>query len=83
MRPALTPPPIGTLTEREREVMALVALGLTNEEIAAELVFSPAGARPHVSRAMVKLLARDPAQLVFSAAPGVRALAMVCRGQLR
>ena len=55
------------LTEREREVVALVALGLTNEEIAAELVLSPATARTHVSRAMIKLRARDRAQLVVFA----------------
>jgi len=56
-----------TLTEREREIVALVAQGLTNEEIAAELVLSPATARTHVSRAMVKLRARDRAQLVVFA----------------
>lgn len=66
-RPALTPPTMGALTEREREVVALVALGLTNEEIAAELVLSPATARTHVSRAMIKLQARDRAQLVVFA----------------
>jgi DNA-binding NarL/FixJ family response regulator len=58
---------MGALTEREREVVALVALGLTNEEIAAELVLSPATARTHVSRAMTKLQARDRAQLVVFA----------------
>ncbi|MBV9795566.1 MAG: response regulator transcription factor [Actinobacteria bacterium] len=67
VRPALTPPSMSALTEREREVVALVALGLTNEEIAAELVLSPATARTHVSRAMVKLQARDRAQLVVFA----------------
>jgi DNA-binding NarL/FixJ family response regulator len=66
-RPPLTPPEMGVLTEREREVVALVALGLTNDEIAAELVLSPATARTHVSRAMVKLGARDRAQLVVFA----------------
>jgi DNA-binding NarL/FixJ family response regulator len=66
-RPALTPPSMEMLTEREREVVALVALGLTNEEIAGELVLSPATARTHVSRAMVKLHARDRAQLVVFA----------------
>jgi len=55
------------LTEREREVVALVAGGLNNEEIADELVVSPATARTHVSRAMVKLNARDRAQLVVLA----------------
>ena len=55
------------LTDREREVMALVAEGLTNDEIAVRLTVSPATARTHVSRAMVKLGARDRAQLVVFA----------------
>jgi DNA-binding NarL/FixJ family response regulator len=55
------------LTEREREVMALVAGGLSNDEIAERLVISPATAKTHVSRAMVKLGARDRAQLVVFA----------------
>ncbi|HEX4787571.1 MAG TPA: response regulator transcription factor [Actinospica sp.] len=55
------------LTEREREVMALVAEGLSNEEIAARLFLSPLTAKTHVSRAMVKLGARDRAQLVVFA----------------
>ena len=56
-----------TLTEREREVVALVAEGLTNDEIAERLIMSPATARTHVSRAMGKLHARDRAQLVVFA----------------
>ena len=52
------------LTAREREVMTLVAMGLTNAEIAEHLVVSPATAKTHVSRAMTKLGARDRAQLV-------------------
>jgi DNA-binding NarL/FixJ family response regulator len=60
-------PDLGGLTEREREVMALVAAGLSNEEIAEKLVVSPATAKTHVSRAMVKLGARDRAQLVVFA----------------
>ncbi|GAA4612669.1 response regulator transcription factor [Actinoallomurus liliacearum] len=55
------------LTDREREVMALVAEGLSNEEIAGRLVVSPATAKTHVSRTMVKLHARDRAQLVVMA----------------
>jgi DNA-binding NarL/FixJ family response regulator len=67
---AKEPPPTGPLDEltvREREVMALVASGLSNEEIAERLVVSPATAKTHVSRAMVKLAARDRAQLVVLA----------------
>jgi DNA-binding NarL/FixJ family response regulator len=60
-------PGIRTLTDREREVVGLVAEGLTNDEIAERLVVSPATARTHVSRAMVKLHARDRAQLVVFA----------------
>jgi DNA-binding NarL/FixJ family response regulator len=55
------------LTEREREVVALVGTGLSNDEIAGRLYISPATARTHVSRAMVKLAARDRAQLVVFA----------------
>jgi DNA-binding NarL/FixJ family response regulator len=55
------------LTQREREVVALVGHGLSNAEIAAKLTLSPATARTHVSRAMVKLGARDRAQLVVIA----------------
>jgi DNA-binding NarL/FixJ family response regulator len=55
------------LTQREQEVLALVGQGLSNHEIAAELVVSVATARTHVSRAMVKLGARDRAQLVVIA----------------
>jgi DNA-binding NarL/FixJ family response regulator len=60
-------PQLHTLTEREREVLGLVAEGLNNEEIAERLVVSPATARTHVSRAMIKLGARDRAQLVVFA----------------
>jgi DNA-binding NarL/FixJ family response regulator len=67
---ARTPAPpreLTTLTEREREVMALVGAGLSNEEIATQLFVSPATAKTHVSRAMIKLGARDRAQLVVFA----------------
>jgi DNA-binding NarL/FixJ family response regulator len=66
--PHRTPPEaLSVLTEREREVLSLVARGLTNHEIATELVISPATAKTHVSRAMMKLGARDRAQLVVIA----------------
>jgi DNA-binding NarL/FixJ family response regulator len=55
------------LTEREREVVALVGEGLSNDEIAERLIMSPATAKTHVSRAMIKLHARDRAQLVVLA----------------
>jgi len=58
---------LDVLTDREREVMALVAGGLSNDEIAERLFVSPATAKTHVSRAMVKLGARDRAQLVVIA----------------
>ncbi|MET9847658.1 response regulator [Streptomyces ossamyceticus] len=58
---------LARLTEREREVMALVGIGLTNDEIARRLVVSPLTAKTHVSRTMVKLGARDRAQLVVLA----------------
>lgn len=60
-------PQLGTLTEREREIVGLVGEGLSNHEIAERLVVSPATARTHVSRAMTKLGARDRAQLVVFA----------------
>jgi DNA-binding NarL/FixJ family response regulator len=55
------------LTEREAEIVSLVGTGLSNGEIAERLVISPATARTHVSRAMLKLGARDRAQLVVFA----------------
>ncbi|MEU9142065.1 response regulator transcription factor [Streptomyces sp. NPDC048404] len=58
---------LAELTEREREVMALVGIGLSNDEIARRLVVSPLTAKTHVSRTMVKLGARDRAQLVVLA----------------
>jgi len=61
------PPGLATLTDREREVVALVAAGLSNDEIAGRLVVSPLTAKTHVSRAMTKLAARDRAQLVVLA----------------
>ncbi|GAA1765337.1 response regulator transcription factor [Luedemannella helvata] len=58
---------LAVLTQREREVLALVGQGLSNSEIGAELFMSPATARTHVSRTMTKLGARDRAQLVVMA----------------
>ncbi|MFI6482085.1 response regulator [Nonomuraea sp. NPDC050663] len=58
---------LSALTSREREVVALVGQGLSNEEIATELVVSPFTAKTHVSRAMTKLGVRDRAQLVVMA----------------
>jgi DNA-binding NarL/FixJ family response regulator len=60
-------PQLNQLTEREREVVSLAAEGMNNAEIAERLVVSPATARTHVSRAMIKLGARDRAQLVVFA----------------
>jgi DNA-binding NarL/FixJ family response regulator len=62
-----TPRQVEVLTEREREVTALVAAGLSNDEIAERLILSPLTAKTHVSRAMVKIGARDRAQLVVFA----------------
>jgi DNA-binding NarL/FixJ family response regulator len=64
---AVDPEQLAVLTDREREVMALVAQGLSNEEIGQRLFMSPATAKTHVSRAMFKLGARDRAQLVVLA----------------
>jgi DNA-binding NarL/FixJ family response regulator len=60
-------PRLGDLTDREREMVAWVGTGRSNAEIAARLVISPETVRTHVSRAMVKLGARDRAQLVVFA----------------
>lgn len=58
---------IAELTEREREILTMVGKGLSNDDIAAELVISPATVRTHVGRIMVKLDAHDRAQLVVIA----------------
>ena len=65
MKPS--PSALAGLTDRGAEVVALVAQGLSNDEIAAEWVVSAATVRTHVSRAMMKLHAHDRAQLVVMA----------------
>ncbi|WP_328672378.1 response regulator transcription factor [Streptomyces sp. NBC_00328] len=75
-----TAPGLEGLTRREREVTALAARGLSNEEIAAHMVISPLTAKTHISRAMTKLAARDRAQLVvFAYESGL----VTARGQAR
>ncbi|MGH3255123.1 MAG: response regulator [Streptosporangiaceae bacterium] len=66
-RPPVSDQVLSGLTDREREVMALVAEGLSNDEIAGRLFLSPLTAKTHVSRIMTKLNARDRAQLVVMA----------------
>jgi DNA-binding NarL/FixJ family response regulator len=69
-QPNFTATPSGrlaSLTDREREVLALVAAGLSNHEIAQHLVVSPATTKTHINRAMTKLDAHDRAQLVIIA----------------
>ncbi|MFI1825352.1 response regulator [Streptomyces sp. NPDC020412] len=70
--PGGAPAALTELTHREREAVALVARGLSNEEVAASMVISPLTAKTHVNRAMTKLGARDRAQLVvFAYASGL------------
>jgi DNA-binding NarL/FixJ family response regulator len=66
-KPSHPGPQLDVLTQREREVVAHVAAGLSNDEIAEALYISPTTAKTHVSRAMTKLAARDRAQLVVRA----------------
>ncbi|WP_456238035.1 response regulator [Nonomuraea antri] len=66
-RPGVVPPGLDVLTDREREVLTLVATGLSNQEIAVRLSMSPFTAKTHCNRAMAKLGARDRAQLVVYA----------------
>jgi DNA-binding NarL/FixJ family response regulator len=66
-RPTAPTDTLDVLTDREREIVGLVGEGLSNDEIAERLVVSPATAKTHVSRAMIKLHARDRAQLVVLA----------------
>jgi len=76
--PATPPPALDALTEREVEVLVLVARGLSNAEIAQQLYVSPATAKTHVARLLMKLGCRDRAQLIIVAyesglvAPGPR-----------
>jgi DNA-binding NarL/FixJ family response regulator len=64
---AVTPTSLAALTERETEVLMLVARGLSNQEIGAELFVTPATAKTHVGRLLMKLGARDRTQLVVTA----------------
>ena len=66
-RRTATPSSLAVLTEREREVLALIATGASNDEIAQRLVISPATVRTHITRVLSKLGARDRAQLVVMA----------------
>jgi DNA-binding NarL/FixJ family response regulator len=65
--PAMAPGLLDALTDREREIVALVATGLSNAEIAGRLTLSPLTAKTHANHAMTKLGARDRAQLVVLA----------------
>jgi DNA-binding NarL/FixJ family response regulator len=66
-QPAPTPEKLSVLTDREREIVALVATGASNDDIAEGLAVSPLTVKTHVSRALLKLGARDRAQLVVLA----------------
>lgn len=66
-QPAISDDTLDVLTAREREIMALVAHGLSNDDIAARLYLSPLTVKTHVNRAMMKLHVRDRAQLVVLA----------------
>jgi DNA-binding NarL/FixJ family response regulator len=66
-RPQIDGRQLAALTDREREVLSLVAGGLSNDEIARQLFVSPLTAKTHVSRILTKLDARDRAQLVVLA----------------
>jgi DNA-binding NarL/FixJ family response regulator len=66
-RRAASPASLEELTDREREVLSLIATGLSNDELAETLVISPATVRTHINRVMTKLAARDRAQLVVMA----------------
>jgi len=68
--PVSEPPEFKRLTAREREIMTLVATGLSNDDIAERLYLSPLTVKTHVNRAMMKLGARDRAQLVVLAYEG-------------
>ncbi|MDG4831122.1 response regulator transcription factor [Solwaraspora sp. WMMD1047] len=66
-QPARQPPELALVTEREREILLLVAHGLSNQDIARRLHLSPLTVKTHINRTMIKLAARDRAQLVVFA----------------
>ena len=68
--PLEEPAEFALLTAREREIVTLVATGLSNDEIAEQLYLSPLTVKTHINRAMMKLAARDRAQLVVLAYEG-------------
>ena len=65
--PTAAPPSLAVLTDREREIVAMVATGASNDQIGEQLAVSPLTVKTHVSRALIKLGARDRAQLVVLA----------------
>jgi DNA-binding NarL/FixJ family response regulator len=80
-RPGGTPVKLAGITDREREVLTLVGLGLSNPEIAAALYITPGTAKTHVARLLAKLGARDRVQLVITAYQAGLVSAPNCNGE--